>query len=189
MTEETGDENSLREKILNRADELCQSGFPFEEEREGLEQLWERLWGEKKADAPETHFLVFGKNLDTVSSCKVLGCLVIEWYPNSECGRFSDLVVDPDFRRQGIARELIWRGAEILRKYAKVSGTELKVFAEITDPEKRDSDQDSMPPKSRVEAFKRLGAEQVPNQNDPLPSPGASMPFGDNLMRVDFDLD
>ena len=189
LTEETGDENSLREKILNRADELCQSGFPFEEEREGLKQLRERLWGEKKADAPETHFLVFGKNLDTVSKCKVLGCLMIEWYPIFKCGRFSYLVVDSAFRRQGIARELIWRGAEILREYAKVSGKELKIFAEITDPEKRDSDQDSMPPKSRNVALERLGAKRVPNQNDPLPSPGASMPFGDNLMRVDFDLD
>ena len=189
LTEETSDEKSLRDKILNRADELCKSVFLFEEKRERLEQLKKRLWGEKKADAPKTHFLVFGKDLDTVSKCKVLGCLVIEWYPNSECGRFSDLVVDPVFRRQGIARELIWRGAEILRKYAKVSGTELKVFAEITDPEKRDSDQDSMPPKSRVEAFKRLGAKQVTNQNDPQPSSEASITSGDNLMRVVFDLD
>ena len=189
MTEETGDENSLREKILNRADELCQSGFPFEEEREGLKQLRERLWGEKKADAPKTHFLVFGKDLDSVSKCKVLGCLMIEWYPIFKCGRFSYLVVDSAFRRQGIARELIWRGAEILRKYAKVSGKELKVFAEITDPKKQDSDQDSMPPKSRVEAFKRLGAKQVTNQNDPQPSSEASITSGDNLMRVVFDLD
>ena len=114
---------------------------------------------------------------------------MIEWYPIFKCGRFSYLVVDSAFRRQGIARELIWRGAEILREYAKVSGKELKIFAEITDPEKRDSDQDSMPPKSRNVALERLGAKRVPNQNDPLPSPGASMPFGDNLMRVDFDLD
>ena len=189
LTEETDDEKSLREKILNRADELCKSVFLSEEEREGHKQLRERLLGEKTADAPKTHFLVFGKDLDAVSKCKVLGCLVIEWFPNSECGRFSDLVVDPDFRRQGIARELIWRGAEILRKYAKVSGKELKVFAEITDPEKRESYQDSMPPKSRVEAFKRLGAEQVANQNDTQPSSEASITSGDNLMRMVFELD
>lgn len=114
---------------------------------------------------------------------------MIEWDPNSEFGRVSYLVIDSAFRRQGIARVLIWRGTEFLREYAKVSGTELKVFAEITDPEKRDSDQDSMPPKSRVEAFKRLGAKQVTNQNDPQPSSEASITSGDNLMRVVFDLD
>ena len=184
LTEETSDENSLGENILKSAYKLPMGCL----ERERLEQLKKRLWGEKKADAPETHFLVFGKNLDTVSECKVLGCLVIEWYPNSECGRFSDLVVDRDFRRQGIARELIWRGAEILRKCAKVSGKELKmIFAQITNPQKPDSDENSMAPESPIEAFRRLGAKKIPIENDFQPSLGQRLLFSKELMLVVFD--
>jgi GNAT superfamily N-acetyltransferase len=162
LTEETGDENSLRETILNRADQLCKSGLRGVEEREGLKQLQERLWGEKKSQEPETHFLVFGKNLDNVSKCKVLGCLVIEWYPSIECGRFTHLAVDPLFRKQGIGRELIWRGSVVLRDSSVAAGKSLKgIFTWIEGSDEAATESSENPGDTLI----RLGAKPIQSDN------------------------
>jgi len=162
LTEETGDENSLRKTILNSAYQLCKSGLHGEEEPEGLAQLRERLWGDKKAQEPETHFLVFGKDLDDVSKCKVLGCLGIEWYPSIECGRFTHLAVDPLFRKQGIGRELIWRGSVVLRDSAAAAGKSLKgIFTWIKGSDEADTESSENPRDTLI----RLGAKIIQSEN------------------------
>jgi GNAT superfamily N-acetyltransferase len=111
---------------------------------------------------PKTYLLVFGKNLDRDSEFKVYGCLGIEWYPSIECGRFTHLAVDPLFRKQGIGRELIWRGSVVLRDSSVAAGKSLKgIFTWIKGSDEAATESSENPGDTLI----RLGAKPIQSDN------------------------
>jgi GNAT superfamily N-acetyltransferase len=87
---------------------------------------------------------------------------VIEWYPSIECGRFTHLAVEPLFQKQGIGRELIWRGSVVLRDSAEAAGKSLKgIFTWIKGSDEANTESSENPRDTLI----RLGAKIIQSDN------------------------
>jgi GNAT superfamily N-acetyltransferase len=165
---ETVDLRERRDESLLRAvhDGLYVRSFPLAEERESLEYWLSALWGDAAAaDRISVHGLVTGLHLDDPDRRQIAGLAFSELYRESGCGLLSYLAVDAGFRRRGVARELVQRTLETLRRDAAERGAALPaVFGEIHDPD-REGDlgpSDVIDPRERASFFAKLGARCVP---------------------------
>jgi GNAT superfamily N-acetyltransferase len=159
---ESTDEKNLRKNIISSAKNIFSNNYLFKDNSSQVEAFWERLSEESLNMEPKTYLLVFGKNLDRDSEFKVYGCLGIEWYPSIECGRFTHLAVDPLFRKQGIGRELIWRGSVVLRDSAEAAGKSLKgIFTWIKGSDEAATESSENPGDTLI----RLGAKPIQSDN------------------------
>lgn len=165
---------SLLEKMHSG---LYAESFPDESERETYAQHYDRLFGDGKSCAPETHCLVAGNNHASAETSSVLGFLVFEWYPESKCALFSYLAVSKGFRDRGIAEQLIKRALDILKDINE-GETPLAIFAETSKPGTpvgRDA-QSKMHEADRFRVLHKLGAYRVPLKTyvQPALEPGKS---------------
>jgi GNAT superfamily N-acetyltransferase len=165
---ETVDLREHRDESLLRAvhDGLYVRSFPLVEERESLEYWLSSLWGEAAAAGRiSAHALVTGSELHDPERRRVAGLAFSELYRESGCGLLSYLAVDSGFRRRGVARDLVERTLETLRRDASERGAALPaLFAEIHDPDGEGDllPSDVMDPRERASFFAKLGARRVP---------------------------
>jgi GNAT superfamily N-acetyltransferase len=165
---EITDLRERRDESLLRAvhDDLYVRSFPLEEERETLDYWLSALWGDgAAADRIRAHALVAGTDLEDPRKRQIAGLAFSELYRESGCGLLSYLAVDPHFRRGGVARKLVDRTLETLRRDTEEQGATLAaVFAEIHDPDAVEQlrHDDVMDPAERASVFAKLGARRVP---------------------------
>jgi len=95
---------------------------------------------------------------------KIVGGIVLEYYPQSNCGLISYIVVDPGLRGAGLGRKLINEGINQLQSQARrrlCSANEtdyrsgcMAIFSEMNSPDK--IDKDVIAPIQRAHLFHRL---------------------------------
>jgi GNAT superfamily N-acetyltransferase len=122
--------------------------------------LWpERLWPEGGA-RPHSHLVVA---VDPGQESRdILGGCMFEYYANSRCGLISYLVVAPEQRGHGIARQLIRLAASTLQADASANGDSLvAVFAEAEDPWMVRPEDSPIDPFDRLRAFRAIGARWI----------------------------
>lgn len=129
--------------------------FTEPSEREDPAQWSPRLYDDLAAPQPHMHLLVA---VDTHAT--LLGGVTIEYYRDCHCGLLTYLVINPAYRRQGLARQLIQGAIALLRQDA--AGVELRgVFCETEDPDRVASQGNAMSPHERLIALAHLGARQI----------------------------
>lgn len=153
-------ENLLRQFYL-----LCIENFPDEDEREDLAQWADRLWGRaRRLPAPEpfTHIVLTGYGLRDQPAPIVIGGIAAEYYRNSRCGLLTYIVVKPECRNRGIARQLQVMVEDILRADAQKDGNQLEAFfAEANDPRIVSGANDSIEPSRRLRILAAMGAKWI----------------------------
>ena len=143
--------------------ELYVPAFPIPTEQEDPDVWAPRLWG--APDRLELHILVAGTNLAEPARRTLAGGVAFELYRESECGLITYLIVAPALRQQGLGRLLVTRAVQMLDARAAALGGHLRaVFAETNDPARVSAASDSMDPRRRVEALRRLGGRIISMQ-------------------------
>ena len=190
MTEPTVTLLDLRDEhrpdLLAAFVSLYDRTFTDPTEREDPAEWDGRLWATPKPGEPLTHLLV---TMPAPDGREVLGGLLFEYYTRSRCGLLAYLAVDAPFRRRGLARLMIDRAMQILRRDAeRLGGTLRMVFAETEDPTLAAAGCGAMPPRERLAAFSRMGAAWVDLPYvQPELSPGAGR--GRHMMLLAFGPD
>ena len=145
-----------RPDLLAAFTRLYDTTFTDPSEREDPAEWPDRLWGNDSSTT--MHLLI----VPTTSGIDAAAGLAFEYFPRSSCGLLTYLVVEREWRRTGLARELVTRAATILKKDALDSGRTLEaLFAETENPALVSPDQSAIPPSERLRAFDRLGARWV----------------------------
>ena len=143
-------------KLLAAFIELYTRTFTDPSEREDPAQWPARLYGDLAAPQPQMH-LVAAVDADTLC-----GGIAFEYYRESRCGLLTYLVVDPAYRRRGLAHQLIQRAITLLKQDATDAATVLRgVFSETENPDLVDDQGNAMSPRERLMALARLGARQI----------------------------
>ncbi len=136
--------------------------FVVPEEREDPASWGTRLSTSPSPPQPLMHLLVATPPTSSSVSPQVLGGLAFEYYRISRCGLLTYLVVEPDYRKQGIARALVNRALRILRNDAKHEGQRLlAIFSETEDPTKVSIVESAIHSQDRGTVFARLGAKRI----------------------------
>lgn len=149
-------------RLIEEFIKLYDTTFVDPSERENPAQWFERLRNEYPPPQPKTHLLVaVEREKPTKPTFHVLGGLVFEFYRRSQCGLLTYLVIDPTFRRQGLARALVTAATTILLSDALTQARPLKaILAETEDP-RLVADSIVMNTRDRLTALAKLGAYVV----------------------------
>lgn len=144
--------------LLAAFETLYRRAFTDPAEREDPAQWPPRMYGDLPAPQPRMHLLVAvdepGRNL--------LGGIAFEYYRDSCCGLLTYLVVAPNWRRRGLARQLVQGALARLQREAQAHGASLRgVFAEAEDPDRIGPDGNALAPGERLAALARLGARRI----------------------------
>lgn len=159
--------------------------FTDPSERENPEEWPGRMWQTPVEPQPPTHLLLALSELE--SGTRVVGGLVFEHYTKSHCGLLTYLVVEPDWRKQGIAKKMVDRAIRTLIRQEEESGGELRaVFCETADPRLVSDAHTAMPACERMHAILGLGA-RVLNVDYVQPPLTAGANSCDHLLLLAFD--
>lgn len=153
-------ENDEKNRIFDHFVALYEMAFPDPNEREELRTIEKR---KRLLEFPsaKVHIILIGKDLSIGGKPKVYGGFVFDYWPESQCALLLFIVVDPDCRKQGIAKRLISRARKIVARDAADRGVRA-FFAETNDPNKPTGFQQPVALPEVVEALVRLGVRQVP---------------------------
>jgi hypothetical protein len=132
---------------------LYEANFPDVNEREDPQVIAGRI----KLDSPEKYYPETTIIL-VVSGDKVMGGSVVEYYAACKCFLLTYILVDNEFRGQGVSRFLVGDG---IRSVVEAKGKELvkAVFFESNIPWK--TLHDSFDPWERFRVFSKLGAKWI----------------------------
>jgi GNAT superfamily N-acetyltransferase len=150
----------VRPDLLASFVELYTRTFTDPSEREDPAEWPPRLYGDLPAPQPRMHLLVA---VDASGANeRLLGGIAFEYYRGSCCGLLTYLVIDPAYRRQGLARQLVQNAIALLHLDAREHERKLRgVFSETEDPNQVGPHGNAMPPRERLTALSRLGARLI----------------------------
>lgn len=127
--------------------------FPLFDEREDFE-LWSSLLREKSSP-PLSEIVLSGYRLGEADPV-IVGGQGVEYYPESQCGLLTYLVIAPEFRGRGMAKPLVKAGLEAIECLA--GGNKVRAyFSETNDPSNPQSFNDPQNPRERVAMLDKLG--------------------------------
>ena len=126
--------------------DLYNLSFPDDSEREDTQLFRDRL--EKPWDGGAKFHLIVA----TRDEWECLGGVVLEYYPESECGLITYVCVDERYRQLGIAADLI---REAIRTFVDDSHNLRAIYVETEDPYKVTGG--IFDPKVRFEFWGKLG--------------------------------
>jgi len=165
--------------------EIYNKTFTDLREREDPAEWPNRMWRDAPIPQPRTHLLVA---LSTNSGC-VVGGLVFEHYRSSHCGLLTYLVVEPSWRRKGIARSLVKRALSTLIREERATGGELRgAFCETENPQLVVDGIGTISTCDRLRAVLSLGARVIGLKYVQPGLVGGAGPC-DHLLLLAFDLD
>ena len=171
------DSAGLRELYLQRFyDECMLTNFPDKDELDPIE-VWVEMFT-PEYDTTVMHIIVVLTEDDRFAAG-----VVAEYYPKSQCGLLSYLLVQPEFRGPalGLVGKITPASSHIVDLSAQLRGVpHLKhYFCETNNPLGVLEINDNMPPRRRVVLFHRLGFSLV---NFPY----VQYPLADDQSSVDF---
>lgn len=135
--------------------EVYEAGFPDENEREIFSDILDRISGISPSYQPPSIIIIKTDN-EIVS-----GGLIVDWYKDCQTVHLTYLIVNPNFRNQGIAKSLINEGIkEIIDWIEREKKIKIKnVFFESNNPSKTLND--NFDPTLRLKIFTKLGAKLI----------------------------
>ena len=147
MTDSTITFVALREKDSDTRKLLCEAfydqvykhTFPPGDQAEDCETWLPLLEANAPEGKPRVHIILALRTLDPleITQPHVLGGVVFEWYPVSDCWLITYLVVLPGSQGQGIGKSLIGKAADAIRVTSADRKEALPyIFAEAEDPER-----------------------------------------------------
>jgi len=141
--------------LLESFEKLYSNGFPDDDEREDFALIMDRICNE--AEVPRSIILIFDSAEDEVP-----GGLVADWYRDIGALHLTYLIVDPEARKQGIAKKLITVGIPMIKQYLKEFENVIirSNFFESNDP--LITTIDNFDAQTRLRIFSALGAKILP---------------------------
>lgn len=118
--------------------------FPNQNEREPFKKIIDRIWND---EYPKTDIILF------IDEDKVIAGCVSDYYPNCKTIEPIYLVVDEEYRNQGLARRLL----DTIFSRKDIDD----MFVEVDNPELVEIGESSIDPKTRIEIYKKLGFDIV----------------------------
>ena len=140
--------------------------FPNENEREPFDAILERIWND---GWPNTKIVLYVEDDHVIAGC------ISDYYPECKSIEPIYLVVDEEHRNQGIAKEMledVFRGNNIVDMYV-----------EVENPDKVNSTDSAIDPKTRIEIYKKLGFN-VLDIDYVQPPLGEGMDYERNLLLM-----
>ena len=160
---------------------LYNESFPDPNERENIEAIFNRIKGLKDQRDPNTVLLLYPLENNLAAG------QVIDWYKESQCIHLTYLVVAPNYRKKGIAKEILSSGLNIIIKEIqdRYSIQIRAAFFESNIPSK--TVKDSFDPLLRLNIFSKLGAKwiDIPYTQPALDSEKEKV---DNLLLLTFPI-
>jgi GNAT superfamily N-acetyltransferase len=125
--------------------------FPIVEEREDT-----HLWRSKILDNSAS----FSMDITfALIDDKVIGGVVTEYYPHSQFGLLTYILVDTKHRRKGIALKLV---EQAIKCFDRMSNNQINsILLEIEDPSKIENIEDRVIAEQRINFYRKLNAERI----------------------------
>lgn len=154
------------QRLLHRFyNDFMITAFPLEDERDPVES-WEHLLSDEARSSledPAWHLLLVFDQKDR-NKTNILAGGAFEHYAKSNCALLTYVVIHPDCRGQGLARQLIAHEVAILQRDARQrcqAGDCRAVFAEMNSPQRIQEAQDVMNPALRLKIFDKIGFRKL----------------------------
>lgn len=148
------------EALLGRFyQEVYLPAFPIPDEREELDSWKDQLTSPRPPGAPETRIILAGLGLEGKSPI-LAGGTIVEYYPGSNVGLLTYLVVDPAFRGRNLSRTLVNKQLEAADRAAERLSPGRRpeaYFSEMNDPDRAESRKDRQDPHQRRRILSKLG--------------------------------
>ncbi|KAF2068992.1 hypothetical protein CYY_009691 [Polysphondylium violaceum] len=157
-------DQDLMDRFYN---ELMLPNFPMKNELEPLSNFVTALERETyNPNLSEVHVLLALRWPNESSDLQpTIGAgIIFEYYPNTNCGLLSYLVVHRSSRGHGLARVLVERAVELLDKHAKTRGQLAGcnvILLETNSAEKVTVQQDVMDPRMRHTIYHKMGFRMI----------------------------
>ena len=118
--------------------------FPNKNEREPFKKILDRIWND---EYPKTDIILY------IDEGKVVAGCVSDFYSKCKAIEPIYLVVDEEYRNQGLARMLL--DTQFNRKDVE------DMYVEVDNPEMVEVGESSIDPKTRIAIYKKLGFDMV----------------------------
>lgn len=148
------------EALLSRFyQEVYLPAFPIPDEREELDSWKDQLTIPRPPGAPETRIIIAGLGLKG-GHPTLAGGTIVEYYPGSNLGLLTYLVVDPAFRGRNLSRILVDKqlnGADQAAEELAPGRRPYAYLSEMNDPNLPESQKDGQDPHQRWRILSKLG--------------------------------
>lgn len=124
-------------------------------------ELWEtKTTYDIKENLPVVHITV-AVTTDQNGKDKVIAGMMYEHYRNSHVGFMTYLLVEPQWRKQGLSKSLLSMAINKLSKIEASSGNHLSFIGDSENPDMVSDHQSNMPTRDRYLVMQRLGGTQI----------------------------